>query len=171
MEEELVVNSRGNRITISRAQEKDLAEVLMHFQFGVKAGMGTIYVARVNGALAGFTGYLGNELLKIEVSDSFKKSGPVAEELLKFSLKDYFARNKGMSSISLRAFSRVKKRQKALERWYAQKGALRDKAYDNVFCFIRPRGKETALQARERIMRKNERTAGMMQRAVRRRPL
>ena len=154
MEKELVFHSQGNRIEISRAAtEKDRFDVARQFGYGMLK-QGTIYVARVNGQLAGFAGYLDNALIKIEVSKSFRNFGPISEKLLGFSVNDYFARNRGMREITFNASSQVRKKQKALERWYGMKGALRNPAMRGAFYFTRPKAGETLLQARARETKK-----------------
>lgn len=156
MERGFSMNIQGNKVKFSRAtSDSEIAKIVV--TFGYPLGGGQIYSVKVNGTLAGFAGYYGDELSRIYVSKQFRSFGPIAENLLKYSIRDYFSRNKMLQAITFRAASHESKKQKALERWYESQGAKRSEAGNDFFFFARPRGKETLIKAREKLLERKRR--------------
>lgn len=128
------------------ATRTEQAIVIKEFGFPIKDT--TMYVAKNNGKIVGFASFSGETLRKIELVKNFRK-GNNAKIFFDFVVKDYLKRNKSLAGIYLNAGN---KRQLAIERWYSMLGGVQHPKEKNIFFFLKPKKKESFLNARKRIL-------------------
>jgi len=143
-------------ISLSSATEKELNEVTKIYGFPYSGA--DVYVAKNNDRIIGFAAFFEKELLKIEIEPRFRRYG-TTQKLFQFAMQNHFKKNKATEKIILRAAvpygtRNQKKRQMMLEKWYAQQGGIRDAKATDWFHFMRPKRKETLMQARIRTQKK-----------------